>query len=183
FLALWLQPGRFGFVQAGNTNLMNLLGARLGAAIALAGLIALLAWQWLARRFTGGRRWLPEQPQADPQSLAPSLRIQGLWAVLGALALYHYNYDNIMLFPALLAILARALRQGDPWSRQMAVAMAVSLWSPVHLTSNSPLFQSLFAGTWLLVGLTLLVPETELGWDRPGVSCLDSGFHRPPARP
>jgi len=70
-----------------------------------------------------------------------------------------------MLFPALLAILARALRQGDPWSRLMAVAMAGSLWSPVHLTANSPLPQALFAGTWLLVGLTLLVPEPEPPWD------------------
>jgi len=72
-------------------------------------------------------------------------------------ALYHRNYDNIMLFPALLAILARALRQGDPWSRLLAVAMALSLWIPVHLTL-SPLHQAPIALTWLLVGLTLLLP-------------------------
>ena len=161
FLALYLQPGRFSFVQAGNTNLMSLLGARLGAALVLAGLIALLAWRWLARRFATGRGWRPEQAQADSQSLAPSLQIQGLCAVLGAVALYHYNYDNIMLFPALLAILARALRHGDPWSQLMAVAMALSLWTPVHLTANSALPEALISATWLLVGLTLLLPPRD----------------------
>jgi len=161
FLALWLQPGRFGFVHAGNTNLMSLLGARLGAALVLAGLIALLAWRWLARRFATGRGWRPEQAQADSRSLAPSLQIQGLCAVLGAVALYHYNYDNIMLFPALLAILARALRHGDPWSQLMAVAMALSLWTPVHLTANSALPEALISATWLLVGLTLLLPPRD----------------------
>jgi len=157
FLALWLQPGRFAFAREGNTSLVSLLWARPGAAAALAGLAALLAWRWLARRFASGRRSLPEMAQPEGRSLAPSLRFQGVCAVLGAVALYHRNYDNIMLFPALLAILARALRQGDPWSRLLAVAMALSLWIPVHLTL-SPQHQAPIALTWLLVGLTLLLP-------------------------
>ena len=84
-----------------------------------------------------------------------NLRLQGLCAVLGALGAYHLNYDNIMLFPALLAILALALRRPTLWNRLLAAAMAASLWFPVHLTADRVAPQSVIAAIWLVVGLTL----------------------------
>ena len=110
---------------------------------------------------TCAARWVNWSGPAGTRALRLSWQWQGLCAVLGAVALYHYNYDNIMLFPALLAILARALRHGDPWSQLMAVAMALSLWTPVHLTANSALPEALISATWLLVGLTLLLPPRD----------------------
>jgi len=36
------------------------------------------------------------------------------------------------------------------------VAMAITLWMPVHLNANSAALHTLNAGVWLLVALTLL---------------------------
>ena len=73
------------------------------------------------------------------------------------MAFYHINYDNIMLYPALLAIAVQALALRSWWSRLMAVAMAVALWLPVHLTADNRVAQSVNAAVWTLVGLTLLL--------------------------
>lgn len=160
YIAYWLQPGRMRFVGAGSVNAMGVLGPALGIALAVAVLAAVAAAGWLARSdprpATGapsGHRWLGE---GDPDP-APSLRLQGLCAVLGTVAFYHINYDNIMLYPALLAIAVQALALRSWWSRLMAVAMAVALWLPVHLTADNRVAQSVNAAVWTLVGLTLLL--------------------------
>lgn len=153
YIAHWLQPGRLNFVRAGNLNLMGLLGPWIGGSLVLLAL--LVCARLLARRRRNARQSSHRQTRA--QDPGATLRLQGLCAVLGALATYHLNYDNIMLFPAQLAILALALRQGGAWNRLLAVAMLISLWTPVHLTADRPIPQTLNAAVWLLVGLTLLL--------------------------
>lgn len=74
--------------------------------------------------------------------------MQGICAVLGCLALYHHPYDNIMLYLALLAIFANALRERLLWTRLLALAMAFSFGQ---------------RSIWLLVGFTLLVHRPEQG--------------------
>jgi hypothetical protein len=159
YLDIWLQKGRLDFAQAGTINLMTLLGAWAGGL----ALLVVLGGCWWLSRLLGGR-----MQTAEPSSLptpgpvpAANLRLQGLCAVLGALGVYHINYDNIMLFPALLAILALALRRPTVWNRLLAAAMAASLWAPVHLSADRLGPQGLMAAIWLAVGLTLLANAPE----------------------
>jgi hypothetical protein len=155
YVAFWLKPGRLAFVRAGSINLMALLGAWGGGILAV---LVLLGGFWVLRRrqrvHPGEREgWSAERAVPQPTI---NLRLQGLCAVLGGLGAYHLNYDNIMMFPALLAILALALRQPTAWNQALAAAMAASLWFPVHLTADKMAPQTLIAAIWLAVGLTLL---------------------------
>ncbi|WP_315859132.1 glycosyltransferase family 87 protein [Cyanobium sp. Cruz-8D1] len=158
YVSLWLVPSSLSFVRAGNTNLMGLLGPWVGAILTLT---LLLGGLFLARKTAKGRH--QQGSMAAPRRVDPGtmLRLQGLCAVLGALAAYHLNYDNIMLFPAQLAILSLALRHPGIWIGALAVAMQVSLWIPVHLTADRFLPQTLSAAIWFSVGLTLLANRPE----------------------
>lgn len=173
YLAVWGEPGLLRFTSSGGVSLMGLLGPATVALLAPLGLV-LAALVRRGRR----RRAQPEGSLAVPAggSVPPGiaetgpspeerLRQLGLAAVIGALGLYHLNYDNIMVFPALLAVLALALRRPGAWNRGLAAAMALSLWFPVHLTADRPLPQALIALTWLLAGVSLLVqgPERQGG--------------------
>lgn len=158
YASLWLEPSSLNFVKAGNTNLMGLLGPWLGAILTLT---LLLGGLFLARKTAKGRH--QQDSKAAPRRIDPGtmLRLQGLCAVLGALAAYHLNYDNIMLFPAQLAILSLALRHPGIWNGALAVVMQISLWIPVHLTADRFLPQALSASIWFAVGLTLLANRPE----------------------
>ena len=60
-------------------------------------------------------------------------------AVASAVSLYRYIYDNILLFPALLMALRLAItRQGTQW-QLLAVAMALSLWTPQRIIDRVPM--------------------------------------------
>lgn len=173
YLAVWGEPGLLRFTRSGGVSLMGLVGPATVALLAPLGLV--LRALVLRRRPRQGR---PDRAPAAPMGspVAPGrveagpgpeerLRQMGLAALLGALGLYHLNYDNIMVFPALLAVLALALRRPSAWNRALAAAMALSLWFPVHLTADRPLPQTLIALTWLLAGVSLLVqgPERTVG--------------------
>ena len=153
YLGFWLKPGRLSFVRAGTVNLMALLGAW-GWGILAA--VVLLGGFWVLRRRQRFHAWEAGSAERGVAKPSISLRLQRLCAVLGALGAYHLNYDNIMVFPALLAILALALRHPTSWNRALAAAMAGSLWFPVHLTADKPGPQALIAAIWLAVGITLL---------------------------
>ena len=121
YLGFWLKPGRLSFVRAGTVNLMALLGAW-GWGILAA--VVLLGGFWVLRRRQRFHAWEAGSAERGVAKPSISLRLQRLCAVLGA---YHLNYDNIMVFPALLAILALALRHPTSWNRALAAAMAGSL--------------------------------------------------------
>ncbi|MFM9071920.1 MAG: hypothetical protein ACKOOC_00680 [Cyanobium sp.] len=92
----------------------------------------------------------------------PTLRLQGLCAVIGALVFYHHPYDNIMLYPAMLSIFALSLRKPrEGCLMVLAVAMAITLWAPLHIVANNKMFQFISAGVWILVGLTLLLSTSH----------------------
>jgi hypothetical protein len=172
YLDVWLQPGLLQFLRAGNVSLMGLLGpgALLLAIVPAAAWLlktgtVRLPWRW---------PWIGPGAQAGTASAVgtgseagtrtgagPTLRLQGILSVVGALGAYHLNYDNIMLYPALLAMLALALRHPGVWNGLLAGAMALSLWFPVYLSAERALPEILMALTWLLVGLTLLANGPE----------------------
>jgi len=157
YLAVWGEPGLLQFTRRGSVSLMGLVGP---AALALVLGIGLGLGLLLSRGRARAAARL-ERPLRSGNGSAPDpmgwLRLQGLAAVLGALGFYHLNYDNIMLYPALLAMLVLALRHPGCWTRGLATALALSLWFPVHLSADRAGPQALIALTWLLAGLTLLL--------------------------
>jgi hypothetical protein len=154
-LQAWLNPQRMGYVKAGNFNLMAVFGGLSVYLLPLLFGLAVSCWflyRWLDRRkLTAGL----SHSQQTTSAAASSLAMQGLCSVIGCLAFYHHPYDNIMLYPALLAVFAEALRERRPWWTLLAVTMALSLWMPVHLMAVRPLAQQLSAGIWLMVGISL----------------------------
>ncbi len=159
YLSIWLKPGRLSFVEAGNVNLMFLFGAQ--AAIILLCLLGLILVGLLALNFVTSRGY-QRRPDSNtenmsPESLGSTLRIQGLCAIVGCLSFYHHPYDNIMLYPALLAIFKQALSSRKVLIKLTAILMAYSLWMPVYLVANNTFFQKFSAAVWLLVGLCLLL--------------------------
>ncbi len=158
YLEVWLQPERFSFAHAGTKNLMNLLGPGTAAFLLLL-LIGFLAIGLLTKKssFAGS---LPRSNFGASQSKllddkSPTLRLQALCGVVGSVVFYHHPYDNIMLYPALLAMFSLALRDHRIWLKLVAVAMAIALWAPLHWVANNTMFQSFFTLVSVLVGLTL----------------------------
>jgi hypothetical protein len=155
FLQVWLNPQKMGYVRAGNFNLMALVG---GLSVYLLPLLFVLGLAcWFLYRRLDRNKLIADLMSSDPSGNAAgsSLAMQGLCSVIGCLAFYHHPYDNIMLYPALLAVFAQALRDRRLWWKLLAVAMAISLWIPVHLVATRPLVQQLMAGVWLVVGVSL----------------------------
>lgn len=154
-LPAWLNPKKMGYVQAGNVNLMALLGS--GNIILLPLLLFLGAACWFLYRWLIHRGRAPglRLLERSGSGAASSLAMQGLCSVIGCLVLYHHPYDNIMLYPALLAVFVQALRERGLWWKLLAVAMATSLWMPVHLIAPRTLYKQLSAVIWLVVGISL----------------------------
>ena len=84
------------------------------------------------------------------------LQLAGLCAVIAQLSLYHRVYDNIILFPALLAALQLPLNRPRILEALLATLMAISLWAPQRLLAALP--GSAMAQTliWAMIGATLL---------------------------
>jgi hypothetical protein len=94
--------------------------------------------------------------------------VAAVCSVIGAIAFYHRNYDNIMLFPALLAVLDRAfasLRQRETFSRGwfvLAGAMGLSLWTPQRVIEALPFALNGQLILWLVVGMAIgLIPPSH----------------------
>ena len=143
----WLMQDRMAYTQ-GNIGLLQsslfdgLLTPRT-IQLLLAGaaflLLALLA------------RWLTTQRDAiDPLVLA------GFCACTGKLSFYHRHYDDIMLFPALLALFVLAIRKGGPMVCGAAAALALQLWTPNRLIPLVPHITLISSLIWVFTGLILL---------------------------
>lgn len=136
---------------AGLFSLLQQLSALwlwLFTAIGIMSMI-LLAWavgRWHSFSFMP-KNWLS---RTDPLLLA------GLCAVLAQLSFYHRHYDNIILFPALLAALRLPFQRPRVLELGLAVMMALSLWTPQRLMDALPGSAPAQTLIWLLVGADLL---------------------------
>jgi GT2 family glycosyltransferase len=90
--------------------------------------------------------------RADPLELA------GLCSVVGLVGFYHINYDNIMLFPALLALWRTTLRQPRWGNLLITLAMSLSVWLPQTPLNAVPGITGLQALIWSVGGAWLGLP-------------------------
>ena len=155
YLQLWTRPQSMDFIRGGSQSAAGDLADNFGLSAAasqllVAGLGATVVGLWW---------WCRRHKPADP------LQTAAVCAVVSAVGFYHYNYDNILLFPALLMSLRLAItRQGIQW-RLLAVAMAMSLWTPQRIIDRVLLGGQAQLLLWLLVGVVLALQAPELDAD------------------
>lgn len=159
FLASWFQvlPA---FVATGNRNALGWMVSAAPPAAVLAGGMAVAMglgvaiatagwgrrpWPWLTQVL----QWNSRAWQRDPLTLA------GVLAVVAQLGFYHLPYDNILLFPALLACMRLLLQKVRIYEAVLTVLTAISLWMPQRLLDLWPDSAAAQAAIWLILGLTL----------------------------
>lgn len=84
------------------------------------------------------------------------LELAGLCGLVGLVSFYHRGYDNIMLFPALLAAWRTCLGQPRWSSLIITLLLLFSSWSPDRLVIVIPEIHSLHVLIWSLSGIWLL---------------------------
>lgn len=103
-----------------------------------------------------------------PRGTAAILPMAAACSVLGMVSCYHRHYDNVMLFPALLAMTQTAARTKRPFEVVVAASLlsslAIPLWLLVWLQHNIvPMVHGAVAVAWLVGGL---VPIASLAASR-----------------
>jgi hypothetical protein len=152
YLQVWTRPQSMDFIRGGSQSAAGDLADSFGlnaaaSQLLVAGLTtaAVSLWWWCRRR----------QPD-DP------LQTAAVCAAASAVGFYHLNYDNILLFPALLMALRLAITRQRPLWRLLAVAMALSLWTPQRIIERVPLGGQAQLLLWLVVGVVLALQAPEL---------------------
>lgn len=95
---------------------------------------------------------------------ASQLSIAGACGVLGELLLYHRRYDNVMLFPTIIGILAVACTKPSWITVGAATLMGITIWLPQRMIEQIPGHQ----------------PLQMVIWSGTAVVLLASGQRRPP---
>lgn len=113
--------------------------------VACGCLLAAVGGLLLLRRSAGGR--------GDTSRIAP---LAGVCAVLGDVFIYHHHYDNVMLYPAAIAILTLAAAEPAWWSSGLAALMMATLWIPHRIITAVPFNGVGRAVIWLAVVAALL---------------------------
>lgn len=83
------------------------------------------------------------------------LTLVGVLAVVVQLGFYHIYYDNILLFPALLACWRRLLQRHTLFDGLLTALTVSSLWTPQRLLEMWPTHATAQAAIWLCLGVTL----------------------------
>jgi hypothetical protein len=83
------------------------------------------------------------------------LPLAGICAVLGRVLVYHRHYDNVMLFPLLLAWLCRALAAPTAANAATAAAVGLTLWIPQRVQDDVPFIEFLVPAIWIVAALRL----------------------------
>jgi hypothetical protein len=81
------------------------------------------------------------------------LPISGLCSVFGMLSVYHYMYDQIMLYPAVLATMVVAASTRRPIAIVIAAAMLGSLLPPMRLVEKEVVPEAIMAVIWIVAGI------------------------------
>lgn len=97
----------------------------------------------------------------DPLSLAAFL------AAAGRLVFYHRHYDNVMLWPLLLAVGERAMTRARPADAALALVTAATLFVPERFLDGIVWAQPLRAAVWAIAAI---VVRPRFGGDRQGLT-------------
>lgn len=105
--------------------------------------------QFFHQGYIRATAWCTRAWGADPLSIAAVL------AVVGQLGFYHAYYDNILLFPALLACWRRLLQRLTRFDGLLTVLTAATLWTPQRLLDLWPAHATAQATIWSGLGVVL----------------------------
>ena len=114
-----------------------------------AGLALVVAAGWSIRR------WSSASGDFDRLWIAATL------PVLCMLTFYHRSYDNIMLWPLLLATLERALTRKTPVDGLITALTALSLIVPERIIAQVPFIDLVRMVVWIVAAVTV-VPRRRL---------------------
>lgn len=105
----------------------------------------------------------PAVDRGPPFRIVP---LAGVCAVLGEVFVYHYHYDNVMLYPAMIAILTLAAEVPAWWSAGLATLMAATLWTPHRVVMQVPFNGVARAVIWLTVAAVLMLFVVDASAER-----------------
>lgn len=80
-----------------------------------------------------------------------------LCAALGRVLMSHEPYDNVMLWPLLIAAIATALKVRGAATTAVAAAVACTVWAPLRLQLAVPYADSVQSAVWVLAAAYLAV--------------------------
>ena len=112
--------------------------------------------QWTALLLMGGlgiAGWWLLQRRKYHIDILPAA---GICGVVGEVLLYHHRYDQIMLFPALLALMVWAARKPTPPRILMALLMAGTVWAPMRVIAMLPAEEASLKVVWILAACVLM---------------------------
>jgi hypothetical protein len=138
------------------------ISPRIGQFLALAGLVLTLATIAVLGR---GRAvdWLtrPATDAAAAPAVRDMLPVAAICSLLGELFMYHHHYDNVMLFPTVLCLLAMA-GEAPSWHTIAAAAvMGSTVWLPQSVFDAFPVLAVLRAVVWAVSCVALVVHVTR----------------------
>lgn len=148
------------FINVGNHNVLGkLISLKAEERWPLLGGIAVLlvlitiGVAWTGRRLAGRSILLQTWQRLNDHPL----ELAGLCGLLGLLSLYHLNYDNIMVFPALLAAWRAQLLQPRRDTLLITFLLSLTSWTPLTLQETIPEIRTLHMITWSLSSIWLLL--------------------------
>ncbi len=145
----WLLREDYSFITGGDSmgsSTGSLLAAwgmhpRVALVLSLGAALFIGFWSWVRMR----RRQLS------------ILVLVAVCAIVGRVFMPHRAYDNIMLFPALIAVLGIAIERRTPLSYAMAAAFGLSLWIPLTSLVRTAVMDGLVLLIWLVAAVYLML--------------------------
>jgi GT2 family glycosyltransferase len=148
-----------GFVNVGNFNVLGkLVSWRAEERLPLMGGVAvLLVLIPIAMARIGRRAGKSTSLQVLQRLKSHPLELAGLCGLLGLLSFYHLNYDNIMVFPALLAVWRAQLVDSRRDTFLITFLLSLTSWTPLPLQEAIPAIRTFRVITWSLCSIWLLL--------------------------
>lgn len=147
-LNYWLWGESYDFIAGGNSR-----GSSTGSLLAVWGTSPrfALAWSVLAAALIVATVWW----RAQLQSMSV-LTLVAVCAIVGRVFIPHRAYDNIMLFPALLAFLMLALARPSVKSFAWAGLFGVSVWIPWTSLERAAWLDAALLAFWSAAAVVLI---------------------------
>lgn len=152
-LQYWFLGESFDFITGGNSQ-----GSSTGGLLAVWGAKPrlALAWSFLAAALIIATAWLRAQ-----SSDMPLLTLVAVCAIVARVFIPHRAYDNIMLFPALLALLVLAFERRSVNNCVWAGLFGASVWIPWTSIERSEWLDLTLLAFWFASALVLIREGTR----------------------